>query len=103
VQPEERARVAVQPADAGGLRPLPVPPRQGPYAERERRDRRARPRPARTHRAREENLCRCAQGGRAAAAAERAALLEARAHGCGGVAYHPGGAVVATGILLLRF
>uniref|UniRef100_A0A804NXB8 Uncharacterized protein n=1 Tax=Zea mays TaxID=4577 RepID=A0A804NXB8_MAIZE len=84
VQPEERARVAVQPADAGGLRSLPVPPRQGPYAERERRDRRARPRPARTHRAREENLRRCAQGGRAAAAAaaERAALLEARAHGC---------------------
>lgn len=39
VQPRERARVAVQPADARRLRALRAPPRQGKDAERHRRRR----------------------------------------------------------------
>lgn len=52
VQPRERARVAVQPADARRLRALRAPPRQGKDAERHRRRRGTRRRqPARPHRA----------------------------------------------------
>jgi hypothetical protein len=91
VQPEERARVALQPADDGGLRPLPVPPRQGPDAERGGCRRRTRRRgAARPHREREESTRRGGRGhghhhrhrraaqGRRRAAGERAALLGAR-------------------------